>query len=60
MREIEIKVFRFVVGKEKVVFCRQVNLDDEHIFPFAMIKSALEVLFGKDYYISFTICPDEK
>lgn len=60
MREIEIKVFRFVVGKEKVVFCRRVNLDENAAFPFGMIEFALETLFGKDYFISFTICPYEK
>lgn len=60
MREIEVKVFSFVSGKEKVVFCRRVSVGDNAFFSFSMIKSALEVLFGKDYYISFMICPYEK
>lgn len=60
MREIEVKVFSFVAGKEKVIFCRCVSVVDNTFFHFAMIKSALEILFGKDYYISFMICPYEK
>ena len=61
MHEIEVKVFRLLVtGKEQVVLCRRVSLGDNDSFPFGVIEAALRVLFGKDFYISFTICPYEK
>lgn len=61
MNEIEIKVFRFLADyKEQVLMVRRCVIDSDDTFPFATIEYSLRILFGKDCYITFTICPYEK